>query len=336
MVHLGIIAHGRTSGFSRPSMRPATHPSPTSKWAITPSFGQTNTCPLAIFTSLWGTVPTFLRTRRSPRCCATRSCGPPGNNRQRRLILMGIHLGLKHMETGLVALGLACVWALSIPAQANSPRFKVIAFYTGRDDKAHISFIREANRWFLQMAADHGFAYDSTDNWDNLNLDFLANYQVGVFLDTRPEGPAQRTAFETYMRRGGGWMGFHFAGFALTPSSFPKTGTGITTSSWGRVPMRETPHIRPPPSSRWKILTIRPQRAYPKRSRPPRTNGTSGPPTSEQTELSKSCPQSTPQVFRWEPAQSCMRSGTAATIPSFGPTRNTGWSTSTWDTTTSC
>jgi len=42
-----------------------------------------------------------------------------------------------------------------------------------------------------------------------------------VFLDTRPEKPAQRAAFQTYMEHGGAWMGFHFAGFALTPSVYP-------------------------------------------------------------------------------------------------------------------
>src|SRR2546425_6066288 len=46
-------------------------------------------------------------------------------------------------------------------------------------------------------------------------------YQVVVFLDTRPEDPAQRAAFQTYMEHGGGWMGFHFAGFALIPSAYP-------------------------------------------------------------------------------------------------------------------
>jgi hypothetical protein len=42
-----------------------------------------------------------------------------------------------------------------------------------------------------------------------------------VFLDTRPEEPAQRAAFQAYMEHGGAWMGFHFAGFALTPSAYP-------------------------------------------------------------------------------------------------------------------
>ncbi len=107
-------------------------------------------------------------------------------------------------------------------AQSNPPSFKVIAFYTAKADLAHISFVHEANEWFPAMAAKYHFTYDSTNNWDNLNDAFLAQYQVVIFLDTRPEKPAQREAFQRYMEHGGGWIGFHFAGFALTPSAFPQ------------------------------------------------------------------------------------------------------------------
>ena len=98
----------------------------------------------------------------------------------------------------------------------------MIAFYTAREDQAHISFVHEANRWFPAMAKRYHFQYDSTNNWDNLNAAFLSQYQVVIFLDTRPEQPAQREAFEKYMKSGGAWMGFHFAGFALTPSAVPQ------------------------------------------------------------------------------------------------------------------
>jgi uncharacterized protein len=99
-------------------------------------------------------------------------------------------------------------------------KFRVIAFYTARNDQAHISYVHEANRWFPQIARKYHFTYDSTNDWNNLNAAFLANYQVVLFLDTRPDSPAQRKAFQEYMEHGGGWMGFHFAGFALTPSAF--------------------------------------------------------------------------------------------------------------------
>jgi len=87
---------------------------------------------------------------------------------------------------------------------------------------AHISFVHEANIWFAQKAVENNFTYDSTNNWSNLNDRFLSNYSVVIFLDTRPDSLPQREAFQRFMERGGGWMGFHFAGFALTPSEFPQ------------------------------------------------------------------------------------------------------------------
>ncbi len=113
-----------------------------------------------------------------------------------------------------------CSMLFQTMAQNKAEKFKVIAFYTSRNDLAHISFVQEANRWFPKMAEKYHFIYDATNNWNNLNADFLSQYQVVLFLDTRPELPAQRTAFKKYMDGGGAWIGFHFAGFALTPSDF--------------------------------------------------------------------------------------------------------------------
>src|SRR5512133_869150 len=117
---------------------------------------------------------------------------------------------------------LFCFMVTSVAAPEQSTKFRVIAFYTAKSDKGHISFVHEANKWFARTAAINNFKYDSTDNWNNLNKKFLADYQVVIFLDTRPDSPEQRTAFQEYMENGGGWIGFHFAAFALTPSAFPQ------------------------------------------------------------------------------------------------------------------
>ena len=118
-----------------------------------------------------------------------------------------------------------CALAVCLTARAAvdpDAKFNVVAFYTGKNDLAHISFVQEANRWFPQQAAQHHFRYNSTTNWNDLNLPYLSHFQVVLFLDTRPEGPAQRLAFQRYMEQGGAWMGFHFAAFALTPSACPQ------------------------------------------------------------------------------------------------------------------
>jgi uncharacterized protein len=104
--------------------------------------------------------------------------------------------------------------------KAQEP-FKVIAFYTGKNDPAHVSFVHEANRWFSKISSEYNFIYDSTNNWNNLNTSFLKNYKVVLFLDTRPDSAAQREAFEKYMKEGGAWMGFHFAAFGLANSAYP-------------------------------------------------------------------------------------------------------------------
>jgi len=104
----------------------------------------------------------------------------------------------------------------------SGPEFRVIAFYTGKNDAAHVSFVHEANRWFSVEAQKQNFQYDSTNNWDNMNDDFLSHYQVVIFLDTRPDSVHQREAFRRFMENGGAWMGFHFSAFSLTPSAYPQ------------------------------------------------------------------------------------------------------------------
>jgi hypothetical protein len=117
---------------------------------------------------------------------------------------------------------LLAMHTLAASAQSHKKQFNVIGFYTAKNDQAHISFVHEANRWFHDQGKKYRFHYDSTNNWENLNTQYLKKYQVVIFLDTRPETPSQRAAFEQYMRSGGAWIGFHFAAFALTPSDFPQ------------------------------------------------------------------------------------------------------------------
>lgn len=115
----------------------------------------------------------------------------------------------------------ACFFGFS-QHKKQQTKFKVIAFYTAKNDQAHISFVHEANKWFPKLAEENHFQYDSTSNWNNLNAEFLSKYQVVLFLDTRPETESQRAAFQKYMENGGGFIGFHFSAFALNESSYPQ------------------------------------------------------------------------------------------------------------------
>jgi hypothetical protein len=104
----------------------------------------------------------------------------------------------------------------------KSTPFRIIAFYTAKNDLAHIDFVKEAHKWFRQQGEKYNFQYDSTNDWSKMTLPFLSQYKIVLFLDTRPEDSTQRAAFRQYMENGGAWIGFHFSAFALTPSAFPQ------------------------------------------------------------------------------------------------------------------
>ena len=122
----------------------------------------------------------------------------------------------------LLALIIFCFLTIAVMARQKHPDFKVIAFYSAKSEDAHLSFVYEANVWFSTMSIKHRFRYVSTTDWTRLNSDTLSHYQVVIFLDTRPDKPEQRKAFQEYMEKGGAFMGFHFSAFALTPSEFPQ------------------------------------------------------------------------------------------------------------------
>lgn len=125
------------------------------------------------------------------------------------------------MKRTFFILTLAGLMCIDLVALAQS-KPKVIAFYTAKNDQAHISFVYEANRWFSELSVKEGFTYTATNDWTQLNSENLSNYNLVIFLDTRPDSQSQREAFEKYMENGGAWMGFHFCAFALTPSDFPQ------------------------------------------------------------------------------------------------------------------
>ncbi|MGW5581730.1 ThuA domain-containing protein [Micromonospora chokoriensis] len=151
----------------------------------------------------------------------------------------------------VVALTAGVAVSASRSAQA-APTFKVLAFYNGTWDAAHIDFVKDARAWFPQAAAQHGFSWEATNNWSLLNTSNLAQYKVIMFLDDAPPA-AQRAAFQQYVQNGGGWLGFHVSAFTTNPSSWSWyyntfLGTGsFQTNTWGptRVTMRADNRTHP-------------------------------------------------------------------------------------------
>ncbi|MFJ4369254.1 ThuA domain-containing protein [Streptomyces chartreusis] len=131
---------------------------------------------------------------------------------------------------GRILAGLALVLGLAVApspvasdavAAPQAAPFKVIAFYNGTWDAAHIDFVKEANEWFPRTGAQNNFTYTATTNWDLLANGGVNDYQVVLFLDDAPQSAAQRAGFERYVRAGGGWMGFHVSAFTTDAGSWP-------------------------------------------------------------------------------------------------------------------
>ncbi|WP_198168034.1 RICIN domain-containing protein [Herbidospora yilanensis] len=138
-------------------------------------------------------------------------------------------------------LGLVLIAVLSPPAQAAP--FKVLAFYNGTWDAAHIDFTKDAKEWFPSAAAQNGFTWEATTDWSRLSSSTISQYKVVMFLDDAPP-VSQRQAFQNYMNNGGAWLGFHVSAFTTDPNSWSWyyntfLGSGaFATNTW--LPTAET------------------------------------------------------------------------------------------------
>ncbi|MFJ3089474.1 ThuA domain-containing protein [Streptomyces sp. NPDC086838] len=159
----------------------------------------------------------------------------------------GTALLLRLLALAALVLGLQAAPAHAAPAAGT---FRVLAFYDGTYDAAHISFDHEANTWFAQQGAAHGFTYTATTDWSRLNSTELAGYQVVMFLDNYPHTASQRSAFQSYVQNGGGFVGFHVSAFNTDTSDWPWyhntfLGTGtFRSNTWG--PTQETLRVDDP------------------------------------------------------------------------------------------
>ena len=106
-------------------------------------------------------------------------------------------------------------------ARGEDPNFKALAFYNLKVEQAHVQFAKDALAFYSQIASDKNFTFDSTTDWSNLNADNLAKYQVILWLDDSPHSQEQRAAFQDYMEHGGGWLGFHVAGYNDKDTKWP-------------------------------------------------------------------------------------------------------------------
>ena len=111
---------------------------------------------------------------------------------------------------------------LALPAASGQPEpVRVLAFWSTNVENDHVEFARQALEFYGRIAAAHKFRFESTTNWDDLNAQRLEGVKVVLWLNDFPHSSSQREAFERYMEKGGGWMGFHVAAYNDSGTHWP-------------------------------------------------------------------------------------------------------------------
>jgi uncharacterized protein len=146
---------------------------------------------------------------------------------------------MMHRVTRLVGV-LTLLLSATVWAHAQPARFHVLAFYSTAVEQDHVDFAQQAIPFFQDLAARNDFTFETTTDWNRLTQPDLVHYQVLVWLDDIPSSSTQKTAFEQYMDHGGGWLGFHIAGYLDRREDWPWfadfLGTVFSSNSWPPMP----------------------------------------------------------------------------------------------------
>jgi type 1 glutamine amidotransferase len=125
----------------------------------------------------------------------------------------------------------------------QSPRFKVLAFYSREVEGDHVKFALNAIRFFKELTSGDTFVFDTTCTMNDLMRPDLKDYSVVMMLNDFPHSQAERDAFRKYMENGGGWYGFHVSAYNDKTTEWPWLleflGGGVFyRNSWPLLPAR--------------------------------------------------------------------------------------------------
>jgi uncharacterized protein len=107
------------------------------------------------------------------------------------------------------------------PASGRHTPMHVLAFYSTHVEGDHVEFALQAVKFYAQAAGVGRYRFESTTNWDDMNAQRLDGVQVVLWLNDSPHTGDQRAAFESYMEKGGGWIGFHAAAYNDRSTNWP-------------------------------------------------------------------------------------------------------------------
>ena len=104
---------------------------------------------------------------------------------------------------------------------AKAPRFKALLIYDDKAEPAHVEFARDAIEFFHRLTYGEGWIMDIATSFDSFDYNRLKEYNTLIVINTMPAPGTQREDFEKYMENGGGWIGFHAAGYNDASTGWP-------------------------------------------------------------------------------------------------------------------
>jgi len=143
---------------------------------------------------------------------------------RRKATVIGRRVGRRRFLTsGAVVVGFVSLLGLGANRTyaANQPDFKVLAFYSTDVEPDHVKTAKDALAFYQGLAAKNNFTLDTTTDWSKLDENDLRPYGLILWLNNFPQTPEQRAAFEKYMEHGGGWIGYHVAGYNDKDTHWP-------------------------------------------------------------------------------------------------------------------
>lgn len=168
-------------------------------------------------------------------------------------------LGLRLLLRRACALAAGLALGASGAAYAQDPPepFDVLVF-SKTGGFRHVDSINAGKLRIADLAEQHGFNADFSEDAADFTEANLASYEAVVFLNTttQPGGTAndlldanQQAAFEDYMRAGGGWVGIHAAADTEKPGdggvAWPWYGDLLGNGAWFHShPHNQTATIR--------------------------------------------------------------------------------------------
>jgi uncharacterized protein len=125
------------------------------------------------------------------------------------------------LVAALMPLALVFLTLAMARPRAAQPPAHILAFYTATGEPDHVDFAQQALPFFAQLAKNHNFVFSSTTQWSDLTTEKLTSVQLVLWLNDSPHTPQQRAAFETYMKTGGAWLGFHASAYNDASTHWP-------------------------------------------------------------------------------------------------------------------